>query len=423
MYNSPPALKNKRTFVYNPEHFAEQHLPPQLRHFADWAKLLLDIIERRHLALDEISNAYVCLHSKVLEKQIDPHVYYPIRNALEDAGIIEVNHSYANGYHSKGYRLAEPYASMKRARVMLTNNAVIKKVAKNKSKYQVVVKTPEHERLYHWLQQVEMDHKSAHAWIDQHSFNKPIQRRRCELDVMRLTDKDYYFKTDISGRVHNNVVNLKRELRHYLTINNEKLVNIDISNSQPLFLSLHLLQELLLKQNVSVSVSDIHNVLEKRTRGLDYKRLYGLPNDMQAYIKLTEQGRLYNYLGHEAQTNYTPKVFKRKVFGQVFFNQRTTKPARIRDAFKRLFPSVYKHIDELKHHDYKNAAYTLQRKEADFIINTVCRRLFTELPEVPILTIHDSILTTSKHAPQVYALMMAEFHKQNLNPTIKTTEY
>src|SRR4029079_10585129 len=116
--------------------------------------LLLDIIERRHLALDCIDSDFVCLHSKVLERQLPKDVYYPVRTALERAEVIEIKHAFCPGFYSKGFRLKEPFASMRRAKVMIRNPSVAKKLTKNKAKLQVVLTCPEHEGLFHWLNRV-----------------------------------------------------------------------------------------------------------------------------------------------------------------------------------------------------------------------------------------------------------------------------
>jgi hypothetical protein len=78
---------NQPVFVYNPDLCdPDKHLPPALRRLGDWARLLLDIIERRHLALDCIGSDFVCLHSKVLEEQLPKDVHYPVRTALGEGG-------------------------------------------------------------------------------------------------------------------------------------------------------------------------------------------------------------------------------------------------------------------------------------------------------------------------------------------------
>jgi hypothetical protein len=61
----------------------------------------------------------------------------------------------------------------------------------------------------------------------------------------------------------------------------------------------------------------------------------------------------------------------------------------------------------------------MQREEAKFMLHTVCRRLFTYHKEVPVFTIHDSIMTTEEHVPLVRRIISEEFHRLGLHPTLK----
>lgn len=426
MYDNDQGQSNPNVFVYNPELFdPAMHLPPVLRSLGDWARLLLDIIERRHLALDCIDSDFVCLHSKVLEKQLPKDVYYPARFALEHEGVIEVNHSYVVGDHSKGFRLKEPFASMKRAKVMIRNPSVAKKLTKNKAEFQVVLTCSEHERLYHWLNQVQLNHQSASTFLNGLVL-EGRQKTRRELDLLRLVDRDFYFVSDISGRVHNNVVNLASEFRQFLSIKEIGLVCLDIANSQPLFFSIYLLNDLYSCSPLS-SPPCLHNVPEKRRTLLDSRLIEsrpGLPKDVQEYIKLTEQGRLYDYLMDKMRVKYKSRQgFKRRFFEQVFYCKPSEYKAQMREAFKFSFPNVQKAIEELKAKDYKNAPLTLQRREAQFVIHDICRRMFEEHPEAPVLTIHDSVLTTSKWVKKVERIMREEFLRLGVWPTLTVKDY
>lgn len=150
---------------------------------------------------------------------------------------------------------------------------------------------------------------------------------------------------------------------------------------------------------------------------------HGLPQDVQDYVRLTEQGRLYDHLQESLRTNYKRKVFKRMFFEQVFYCQASDYKARLREGFKTLFPNVQRAIDDLKAEDYKNASRTLQRREAQFVIHGVCRRMFEEHPEAPVLTIHDSVLTTPKWAKQVEGIMNEEFLLLGMRPTLTVKDY
>ena len=61
--------------------------------------------------------------------------------------------------------------------------------------------------------------------------------------------------------------------------------------------------------------------------------------------------------------------------------------------------------------------------ESGFVLNTVCRRLMKEMPEVPVFTIHDSVLTTPSHADDVLRIFRQEFRSVGLSPRFHVTDY
>src|SRR5215469_190006 len=309
---------------------------------------------------------------------------------------------------------------MRRAKVMVRNPSVAKKMTKNKAEFQVVLACPEHEQLWHWLNQVQFDHQRASAFLDGLSLGGRQQTRR-ELDLLRLVDRDFYFVSDISGRVHNNVVNLASEFRQFLSIKKSGLVCLDIANSQPLFFSIYLLNDLYSCSSLP-PISSLHNVPEKWRNRVYYHLLSArnqLPQDVQDYVKLTEQGRLYDYLMEKMRVRYKSRqVFKRRFFEQVFYCKPSEYKAQMREAFKTLFPNVHRAIEDLKAVDYKNAPLTLQRQEAQFVIHGVCRRMFEEHPEAPVLTIHDSVFTPPEWVGQVEEIMNEEFLRLGVRSTL-----
>jgi hypothetical protein len=96
---------------------------------------------------------------------------------------------------------------------------------------------------------------------------------------------------------------------------------------------------------------------------------------------------------------------------------------RVRELFARDFPTVFKAINELKRKDYRQLAYLLQAHESEIMIDVICRRILDEMPGTFIGTIHDSIMTTPDRAEGVRAIMMEEFGRFGLRPTIRLEAY
>lgn len=50
---------------------------------------------------------------------------------------------------------------------------------------------------------------------------------------------------------------------------------------------------------------------------------------------------------------------------------------------------------------YKELARDMQRLESQMMINEVCARLFDRFPEIKLVTVHDSVITTAKYVEAV----------------------
>jgi hypothetical protein len=148
-----------------------------------------------------------------------------------------------------------------------------------------------------------------------------------------------------------------------------------------------------------------------------------LPQDVIEFINLCEQGVLYDDLMRRLGIGASRrKGFKRLIFSQVFFGK-NKQTGKVRELFARDFPTVYKAINDLKRKDYRQLAYLLQAYESKIMIDVICRKILDELPGTFIATIHDSIMTTPEKADQIKAIMVREFQRFGLNPTIRVESY
>ena len=84
-------------------------------------------------------------------------------------------------------------------------------------------------------------------WLEKIDFGEPVLDQTAKsyrddlFNCLRLKDRDFRFSTCAYGRVHTNVTNLAEYLRKYISINGQKLYELDIANSQPYFLALLIL--------------------------------------------------------------------------------------------------------------------------------------------------------------------------------------
>jgi hypothetical protein len=56
------------------------------------------------------------------------------------------------------------------------------------------------------------------------------------------------------------------------------------------------------------------------------------------------------------------------------------------------------------------------------MLDVICRNILAEMPGTFVGTIHDSILTTPDKADEVRTIMVREFRRFGLHPTIRLEE-
>lgn len=177
--------------------------------------------------------------------------------------------------------------------------------------------------------------------------------------INTIINKQIYAKPDKYGRIHTNFTVLKKEVRNScLLIDNEKIYERDISNSQPFFLL-----------KLMSSNTFFFN---------DYKE------DLHFYYDKVVSGNFYeevNKLKPCLKRNEVKKWVMLILFNKNYYHDK---------EFESLFPSVYKFIRSYKkQHGYKSLAQRLQNIESDFIFKKICPQLIEK--GIKYFTIHDSI--------------------------------
>ena len=151
--------------------------------------------------------------------------------------------------------------------------------------------------------------------------------------------------------------------------------------------------------------------------------LASFPEDVIEFIDLCERGILYDELMRRLDIpGRRRRSFKRLFYAQVFFGK-VKKTGRVTELFARDFPTVFEAVCELKRKDYRRMAYLLQAHESKLMIDIIARRILAEMPGTFVGTIHDSIMTTPDRAEAVKGVMVEEFRRFGLKPTIRLESY
>lgn len=208
-----------------------------------------------------------------------------------------------------------------------------------------------------------------------------------------IKDGNYYTHVEYGndGRVYTPITSFPKKLMQYVRLNGKPLVQLDCSNSQPLLFSVFL------KQN--------------------YK---DLTDDMKKYIELTEKGELYSYIKSLLTTaglSFNEDGFKAEFFAKIFYSKEK-KSHKWRTLFASEFPAVAAAITKEKKGEPKNLSKKLSLLESEIMIKGVARKVY-ENNIYEILTKHDAILTTANNVDIILNIMLEEFEKYEIRPTIK----
>lgn len=417
----------------------EDHLSPELLRYKYEALYLIHrIVVGRNRYRDD-NRGYVSLKIEYLRRVIPGRVLPKLIRHLITAEVIECDGWYIKGRKARGYRLSSKFRNVKTQRIRCEKVKLTRKIRCLSERGRAAISLDIHKYLLRWLQHLEIDVDEA-VWIVEQANISDERKTIIRHSIDRIFEQEWNFSFDPFGRVHTNLTNLSSLVRSTLHLGGNNLVEIDIANSQPLFLALLVLhfrsnkdKTLDYKTFKNENNFDILspspylritqcNVLQEIT-GYEFTSIrQKLAKDEQKYLALCEEGRLYEYLqemlGIERMSR---KEFKRQFF-QVLFGANSYH-TEFRQLFRELFPQLSKVIHRHKRRKPQYLAQLMQWYESNFVIGTVCRRLMENHPEFPVLTIHDSILTTAPHAETVKSIIEQEFSNLGLFPTLKIKKY
>jgi hypothetical protein len=290
--------------------------------------------------------------------------------------VVERIGGYAIGDHSYGYRTANPYREQIHRLIGFESKLIAKRLRKANQQF---VNRPVLVELQNQLERLGVDWSR----FDQLFASHP-DRHYYTAHLQTISDKEFRFsQDDFSGRIHTNVTNMYKPLRSLLTIDGQsgELGEIDIKNSQPLFLG-----------------------IAARKRGLIDEK----------YMALCGEGKLYDQLAdwvgilrETAKSEFIMMLYAKNGYRSF-----------LKSVFERLFPGVAAYIHQMKVKDHRRLAKQMQEAERKFIIDTVCKRIFQERPSIFLTTIHDAILALREDCDFIRDVMLDEFRQVGVHPNL-----
>ena len=321
------------------------------------------------------------------------YLYNYYINYLIDNNIIALMTQYQTGVTSRIYSLDDDIFKSKIKRYKNYDKVLLRKykgkfvemfggtIDEKESLIDIDVK----EKLVSDLFSVNIEFDRAIFFLDSLKYQDYDIYNRNVYSVECINNKHIFYHFDAYGRMHTNYTILKSFIRkNCLMIDGEETCEIDIQNSQPLFLS-KLIQE-----------SDSKWVRE---------------DEFELFRELTTNGYYYQYVmeqtGEEDKRKVKEMTYK-VLFGRNVANSKADK------FFKTLFPTIHNFIKLYKkeHGDYKILAYDLQKAESNLIFNKMIKTIMNIYPEIKIITIHDSIVVQKKYRDIVNNIFQSEISKE-----------
>lgn len=367
--------------------------------------------------------------ASILQQVVEDYLRY--LDILKQKGIMQTDGQFIPGEKCRGYRFTEPLGAFGLRDVQITNKFLKRRIVKSRHKKLKEMSSTSGFRFIAkwWNNDLFFDQNSALRMLKQKQESLSAKLNFLTGTAYELAQKELtvlaYHEVAIlnfcypyritrdknSNRIHTNLTNLKKEFRNHLTYKGKSLISIDLKNSQP-FLLLNLLKPEFWQKKANKTGVNIFKI-SKGLKSLT-NTYFTLPdslllNDIQTLKKSSFSldvcsGDLYEKIIEQLlKEGYalTRNQVKIEIY-KVLFGSEKIRHLKAFKVLTTLYPNVAAFILELKKRYPKNTlALILQRLESFMVIDLVCKRISIENPEVPLFTIHDSIVTTAENQEYV----------------------
>jgi hypothetical protein len=462
----------KKLSVHLPENLYLEELfennPPDFEYEIDWFKYFIDFIYYMQSKHKDNELEYVPFYSPLMQRrnrQYNKYIKYLLENKVFigrgyywEGDILKGNGYYKVGQESKSYKFTYEYNTPCQM-TFIENPKVIKKILKyielpdDEQAYEKLIdySVEDLEYLSKWFNEgLEIDYigvysyldelreKEANHYLDKHKAMVKYNSRKRVVD--KILRKDFYWNTvdDKAGRFHTVLTQLKGDLRQFVTYKGQKLVSVDIKNSQPYLSTILFNRDRFLK----IALPALRKLNPQNFQSGNYietqllKFIEELPTKSDAilYRDLVISGGIYehfgeliyygNFLKQEEYLKDLRKIAKTKMFSAFFSPNGLKRFCKEIKLFSEHFPSIYQIFSLLKTTKHNALACLLQYIEAQIVLLKACKRIAIEKPFLPIFTLHDCIITI--YGEEEYVRKVLEetlFGEVGFMPTLKIEKW
>ncbi len=379
---------------------------------------------------NSITHEFVPLSSVILHSVIRNHNEY--LNYLMVNNIIVSDTKYKPGIKSIGYKFTFDVSSFNN--YYIYDPKIIYKI-RHSMKSNFKRQHPEYAHLLPHFQDLSYDHHQALSLIA--TLNDPIKEQRAWDGLNRIGANNNFWSVDRSGRFYSCVTMLPKIVRPALRWKNQPLVEHDLKCAIPFF-TLPLLNplnwdntlcEIVMKWNPNIilpstsyipintysyNINKYYTILYKEPKFLHHFMCTEIcPRDIELYSELVlpPDKDLYQYLSEywnshpaiKSKARIDRDFAKKKLL--MIFNSPSFHSNIYRSTLMELFPNVlaifdwintgYTRTNGMGHNKYDlhcPFAHIGFNLESNFIIKNVTKNISIHNSEIPMFSIHDSIL-------------------------------
>lgn len=330
------------------------------------------------------------LMSTILKEKYG-HLYNYYIDYLVDIKVLEMISNYQAGRNARVYKLNDKILKGRINRYRNSDNILLKKYRNNVSQIEEdgiknkLIDDDIKSKLVDDLFYIEIQFDRSIFYLDNLKDNDSDIYNRNKYSVECINDKHIFYHFDNYGRMHTNFTILKSFIRkNCLLIDGEETCEIDINNSQPLFLT--------------KIISDSDSKWIKK-------------EEFELFKYLTINGKYYQYVMDYLKT--TDKGSVKEMTYKVLFGKNASN-SKADKVFGQLFPTIHHFIKLYKKEkgDYKILSYELQRAESNLIFNKIIKEVINIYPDIKIVTVHDSIIISKKWRNSVESIFKTKLFEE-----------
>ncbi len=355
-------------------------------------------------------DGFVSLCSDILIKTIGKN-YNQYLNIFKDNKIIDKTNYCTSCHTCNRFRINEYWLDSQLKEYEIGNYSSKKRISKHKTKRIMPSITKKYNHLWRWFNSDKFKLNTGLALKELQKLNLSKDKFRSNINsIYNFKNGNIWFiRHNKDKRIHTNLTNMKSEVRKFLTYDDETLINIDIKNSQIYFLLSVITNNLYNKDTYIIPEYSLETLCSKEIKRFKYLVLNGIFYTHLGNKLIKEKGtngvyelRKYSekYKGMISKYEDDPRKLMKSVTFEILFSDNKSQSSE-KKWFKKEFPTIMAFVEEIKREDHNKLALLLQNIEAEAVLDIATKNIHKYDKNIPMFTIHDSIMTIKEHVETV----------------------